>query len=130
MAKKKTRLEVVIERWENAVRVLQALTPHERRKHFDMSQWGEKTDCGTIGCAAGHCGLDPWFRKRGFKLHFDKGSYAGEMSIDPMEFFDPEGVENIFHNSDQRSVGTVLKEIRAHIKNLKAGLVDVESGWF
>ena len=26
-----------IERWEQAVRVLEALKPHQRKKHFDMS---------------------------------------------------------------------------------------------
>lgn len=26
----------------------------------------EKSPCGTVGCAAGWCGTDPWFRKRRF----------------------------------------------------------------
>lgn len=57
-----------IERWENAERVLTSMTPHERRKHWNMSVWGIATECGTVHCAAGKCGLDPWFRRRGLKL--------------------------------------------------------------
>src|SRR5205823_4978616 len=38
--------------------------------------WGRKTDeedgnppsCGTVACAVGHAGLDPWFRRRGLKM--------------------------------------------------------------
>lgn len=55
-------------RWENAERVLVKLPKHERTRHWNMGHWGIKTDCGTVCCAAGHCGLDPWFRKRGLKL--------------------------------------------------------------
>jgi hypothetical protein len=65
-----------IERWENAVRILKSLTPHQRKEHFDMSHWGAKTPCGTVACAAGHCGLDPWFRKRGFKMDFVPATYT------------------------------------------------------
>jgi hypothetical protein len=36
-----------------------------------MTMFGQKTDCGTIACAAGHASLDPWFRKRGFTGEFD-----------------------------------------------------------
>jgi hypothetical protein len=55
-------------RWENCLRVLEEMTPHQRKKHFDMSNWGFVNECGTIACAAGSCGLDPWFIRRGFKL--------------------------------------------------------------
>ena len=62
----KVDLERLIERWENGLRVLKAMDPHEREKHFNMALWGKKTDCGTLACAAGHMSLDPWFRRRGF----------------------------------------------------------------
>lgn len=55
-----------IERWVNVERVLVALPAHEREKHFDMSRWGYVNDCGTVGCAAGLCSLDDWFRDRGW----------------------------------------------------------------
>jgi hypothetical protein len=122
-----------IERWEQAARVLKGLSRHERRKHFNMSFWGEKTDCGTVACAAGHCGLDSWFRRRGFKLDF---VYEHDGHYDPKtdgfgpgwdarisraeDFFGIEGTEDIFHNGDERSVGTVIREIQAYIKILKA----------
>jgi hypothetical protein len=108
-----------IERWQNVLRVLRALTPHERKRHFDMSWWGLKTDCGTVACAAGHCGMDPWFRRRGFKLRFGKDAKIGE-SPSVTEFFGFEGAHGIFLNSTIRPVGLVIKEIRQHIKNLKA----------
>jgi len=57
-----------IERWVNAERVLTSLPKHERAKHWNMRHWGVETECGTVCCAAGHCGLDPWFNKRGFIL--------------------------------------------------------------
>jgi hypothetical protein len=57
-----------LDRWTNAKRVLVKLPKHEREKHWDMRHWGIQTQCGTVCCAAGHCGLDPWFRQRGFKL--------------------------------------------------------------
>jgi hypothetical protein len=116
-----------IERWQNAARVLKALTPHERREHWDMGEWGRKTDCGTVACAAGHCGLDPWFRKRGFKLDFPKikvseanPEITGSLSMNVDDFFDPEGADAIFCNGDSRSVNDVIKEIDAHIKKLRA----------
>lgn len=57
-----------LERWVQAERVLKGLPKHVRMKHWDMRHWGIQTDCGTVCCAAGHCGLDPWFRKHGLKL--------------------------------------------------------------
>lgn len=122
---KKTR----IERWENVVRVLRSLTPHERRKHWNMHVWGEKTDCGTVACAAGHCSFDPWFRARGLKQNFTwfKGDeYSGpqwESDFDDESvvlFFGLEGASSIFWNSSQRPVGTVIRECLAYIKELKA----------
>jgi hypothetical protein len=58
----------LIERFEQLILVLQGLSQHEKRKHFNMETWGEQTECGTTMCAAGFCGSDQWFRRRGFKF--------------------------------------------------------------
>ena len=115
-----------VTRWENVLRVLRSLTPHERRKHWDMANWGIKTDCGTIACAAGHCALDPWFKRRGLYLKFkrslylaDEGAEYAQIYPDPTVFFGSEGTENIFYDSRNRPVGQVIREVKAHIKNLK-----------
>lgn len=65
-----------IERFENLIRVMRGLSRHQRTKHFDMSSWGEDTDCGTTHCAAGFCGVDPWFRRRGFRIKNIFGDYT------------------------------------------------------
>lgn len=70
MTTRKTETQKQIERFENLIRVMRSLTKHERRKHFDMNRWGVKTECGTVMCAAGHCMMDPWFKRRGFKAKF------------------------------------------------------------
>lgn len=57
-----------IERYQQLIRVMRALTPHQRRHHLNMEHWGLKTSCGTVMCAAGFAGSDPWFTRRGFKL--------------------------------------------------------------
>lgn len=122
-----------IARWENVERVLSEMTPHERRKHWNMGTWGKKTDCGTIACAAGHCGLDPWFRRREFKLNFrmtpggceaencelckDEPLAPVAIISDVHDFF---GDNNIFFNGAHRPVSKVIKEVRAYIKELKA----------
>lgn len=61
-----------IERYLRCISVLKKLPKHAREKHWDMSVWGRQTGCGTVTCAAGTCGLDPWFIKRGLKLEFPK----------------------------------------------------------
>ena len=115
-----------IERWEQCLRVLKNLSPHERRKHWDMRNWGRKTDCGTVACAAGHCGLDPWFRRRGFCLipeEMDDSRNASGYFKDeagPIYFFGPDGTQEIFWNSDPRPVSQVIREVKAYIKELKA----------
>lgn len=119
-----------IERWENVERVLKGLSPHERRKHWDMASWGYKTECGTVACAAGHCGTDPWFRRRGFKLRptsvdvrYDDiaGGGFGEFDnfVEPQDFFGWTGTEDIFLNQKRRSVAQVIREVRAYIKKLR-----------
>ena len=119
-----------IERWENVVRVLQNLPAHEKRKHFDMANWGIINECGTVACAAGHCGLDPWFNKQGLKLLPYDGitdgldlvdeTGLGEFAhgVDADDFFGYKGCQDIFYNIDKRTVGKVIQECKAHIKYL------------
>lgn len=119
---KKPTKEQLIERWENVLRVLQNLTPHQRRKHWDMGTWGEKTECGTVACAAGHCGMDRWFRRRGFGIELKFGECA---ISDVSSFFGYRGCEYIFYDFTKRPVGQVIKEVKEHIKWLK----NPESPW-
>lgn len=128
-----------VARWLNVLRVLRALTPHQRRKHWNMAIFGEQTECGTVACAAGHCEADPWFRRRGFKgkyvvasgdtilvsrtIHdIDVGSWfdADWFGYDVREFFGMTGANAIFMNDNLRPVGQVIREVRAHIKSLVA----------
>lgn len=111
-----------IERWENVLRVLNALTPHQRKQHWDMSAWGTKTDCGTVACAAGHCGLDTWFRRRGFSMQIKRASDGCfDASItSPIAFFGEKGCDDIFYRARHRPVSTVIREVRTHIRQLKS----------
>jgi len=118
---------LLIERWEQCQRVLEAMPEHERRHHFDMANFGMETACGTVACAAGHCALDPWFQSRGFAMTRCQGSecsdrnckiYILSLSID--RFFGLKGSQSIFMNMEPRSVETVIEEVKAHIASLKA----------
>ena len=107
-----------IERWENVERVLKALTPYQRRREWDMQNWGVKSQCRTIACAAGHCGMDPWFRRRGMKLNpykVTKGETLKEVAevggmgdfgnmMDPEPFLGEDGCNRIFFDSTRRPV--------------------------
>lgn len=73
----KPTLAQLIERWENAARVMDAMDPHERERHFNMRDWGVRTPCGTVACLAGHCSLDPWFIEQGFAGEFS--SFDGNL---------------------------------------------------
>lgn len=109
-----------VERWENVLRVLKNLSPHQRRKHFDMNNFLEETACGTVGCAAGHCAMDPWFRRRGLKAELESDGYWYlPDGVDLHDYFG-EGSRTIFHNYEPRPVGVVMKEVRAHLKDLRA----------
>jgi hypothetical protein len=110
-----------IERWENVLRVLKGLSPHERQKHWSMSDWVVKTECGTVACAAGHCGLDPWFRRRGFRMGVRYDDWTC-----PEDFFGYEGSTRIFYNYKKRPVSQVIKEVKAHIKLLKTRKLEEE----
>lgn len=113
--------EVRIERWENVVRVLENLTPHQRRRHWDMGNWTRRSDCGTIACAAGHCGMDAWFRRRGFKMG-PKDLYnpwSEDLWSSPDDFFGLDGSAKIFYNDTRRSVTEVIEEVKAYVESLK-----------
>lgn len=114
-----------IERWEQCARVLETMPEHERTQHWDMGTFGTHTACGTVACAAGHCGLDPWFRDRGFQLNFIKCScgdpYCSVQRFStPQLFFGDKGTERIFLNCKSRPVEAVLAEVREYIAELKA----------
>jgi hypothetical protein len=130
--------EQKVERWENVLRVLRSMTPHQRKKHFNMSTWAEKNDCGTIGCAAGLCSFDPWFRRRGFKGEFvervpDDGpicSFRFANRMFPEDFFGTVGHERVFVNEEFTDMEgeyagpavhrKVLAAVRDYIKDLKS----------
>lgn len=109
-----------IERWQNVLRVLRALTPHERKNHWDMGHWGAVTECGTVACAGGHCGLDPWFERRGFAMIQEVWGFNGWVHFTPRDFFGPTGTARIFNDITPRPVGDVIREVRDYIKQLKA----------
>lgn len=106
-----------IERWTNVARVLEALPAHERLKHWNMGIWGEQNECGTVACAAGHCGLDEWFRARNFTLDFDDEGAAEISDVNP--FFGAEGSDRIFLNTTRRPVETVIDEVRGFVAELR-----------
>ena len=60
---------------------MMASMPQDRR--FSINSFGEpaETECGTAACLAGHAGLHPWFRRRGFTLHPAITAYTGAMSL-------------------------------------------------
>lgn len=110
-----------IERWEQVYRVLSEMTLHEKRNHFDMGNWGYDTPCGTIACAAGHCGMDPWFRRRGLQYNYVRRFRNGRPGMfRPDDFFGSEGTIRIFLNTNERPVSQVMREVKAYINELKA----------
>ncbi|MGH2613168.1 MAG: hypothetical protein ACRDFB_09015, partial [Rhabdochlamydiaceae bacterium] len=117
---------------EHALKVMTNMTPHQRKKHFNMSEWGKRTDCGTVACLAGHCSLDPWFRKQGFKGSFDE--VYGELdffNIEPPIFFGSKVYNDILTNRSfteyghgsyvnvKKAVVKVIKNLKQHIKGVK-----------
>jgi hypothetical protein len=108
-----------IERWEQALRVLESMDEHTRTKHFDMWAWGSVTSCGTVACAAGHCALDPWFRERGLIGVLDDYSMTFT-DLQPYEFFGRGGTYAVFH-AYESSYDEVLGYVREHIAHLRQG---------
>lgn len=117
--------EAQIERWQNVLRVLESLPEHERTKHWDMSTWGQKSECGTVACAAGHCGMDPWFRSQGFTMDLVPCNCAPDcdfwnVHIKDVGLFFGDGASGIFCNATPRSVDVVINEVKEHLEELKS----------
>lgn len=107
----------LIARWQQCERVLIDMPEHERQHHWDMSKWGYITDCGTVNCAAGKCGLDPWFRQHGFTFDFDGD---GDSNItDVPSFFGLEGSSRIFLDTTLRPVEKVITEVQQYRAELE-----------
>lgn len=111
---------ILIERWQQILRMLQEMPKHERKKHLDMRIWAEKTDCGTVGCVAGHAGLDAWFRKRGFKLIWRKleGTWWPSFPVGDAYFFGYAGHTDVFM-ATQSTYSEVVRLTKSHIKLLE-----------
>lgn len=106
----------LIERWEQTLRVLENLSEHERRHHFDMGTWASKTKCGTVACIAGHCAMDPWFNGQGLRLAkikwvglFDSKEFRLEPCADD---FWGEDCDSIFLSSQICSVDEAIVAVR------------------
>lgn len=113
--------EQLIERWTQCLRVLANLSPHEREEHFNMSEYLATTACGTVGCAAGHCSMDPWFHEQGLIPYENSdGSWYLPHNVNLDDFFGRRGSRDIFHNYKHRPIEHVMEEIREHIEWLKA----------
>lgn len=118
-------IETYIERWEQALHVLQSFTAQQRKTALDMSIWGRRTACGTVACLGGHCSLHPWFRARGFTSEFVQaaGHDTWELhltGVEPAAFFGLYGHHHIFLKTT-RNYGTLVRAVRNHIAYLKVG---------
>ena len=111
-------------RVEKLVETLESMPLHDQRKHFDMSSWMESNHCGTVGCAAGHCALNPWFKRRGFGFDIKSGDFT---HFEPNDFFGEEIYSSIFVNpkftdmpAGRESYKAVLAAARATLASMKA----------
>lgn len=109
-----------LERWQQALRVLEGMTEHERTQHFNMGTWGEKTDCGTVACLAGHCALDPWFSERGFTGRFNSYGSLIFPAERPVDFFGARGYDHIF-TGDAEAWEDVVGLVKEQIDYLQSG---------
>ena len=118
-------IETYLERWEQALKVLQRFTHHQRRTSLDMNIWGRRSACGIVACLGGHCSLHPWFRSRGFTSQFVQaaGYDTWELhltGIPPGEFFGLYGHHHIFLKTTP-GYSTLVRAVRNHIAYLKKG---------
>lgn len=113
--------EEKIERWEQVIRVLKSLTPHQRKRHFDMSVWMHKTPCGTVACAAGHCSMDQWFIDRGFQGVLRPRDLIDWPLLDPKQFFGEAGYWRIFVGPSWLSVSGVIRATETFVNLMKKG---------
>lgn len=111
-----------IERWQRAIQTLEGLSPHAKKNHFDIGSWAVKTTCGTVACIAGHCGMSPWFRKRGLKfktLRRLEESIGASFGNDVLLFFGFQGYRSIFTNMDLTTVNKAVKEMKRYVRYLQ-----------
>lgn len=130
----------VAERWDNVIRVVDAIAadPHARTNHWCMGDWGWKTECGTVGCAIGHCSFDPYFRRLGLRGKFgpeELGLESGENFFDavtalfyitPHGTFEEQALTRIVFNGDYRTPESVSSELSSTLAWYRAanGLLD------
>ncbi len=114
-----------VARWKGVLRVLQGLTRHQRTKHFDMFIWLSETECGTVGCIAGHCALDARFAKQGFVATLRRSRFSEEDGVwnmpDAELFFGPAGESEVFTNEKIRTYGEAVRAVKKFIKRLENG---------
>ena len=55
---------------ERLLQVVRVLDELPKGKKLDLGTWYE---CGTVACACGWSGQDPWFRRRGFRSEKTRG---------------------------------------------------------
>lgn len=95
--------EIYLERWRQLIRVLEGV-PEQK---LNMGTWcDDEAECGTVACAAGWAGMDPWFVERGFRTSLKGngvalyvGNSAWRMDYDACrDFFgaDDDEAEHIF----------------------------------
>lgn len=97
---------VYVERLLQAKRVMQELSEEQRLNNFDIGTFAINTDHGIVACAAGFCGLDPWFQERGFQTTYTSDGIGG-VSIMPETFF---GTDAPFYPSNYSVEGRVTVE--------------------
>lgn len=108
-----------IKRLQQVVRVLENLP---RTARVDMWIWAN--ECGTVACAAGWAGQDPWFRRRGFKLDKvrERVTYFGHYGFVAIEeFFDlTEEESGHLFAEDAHNRRDVIRRFRRFIRKQKA----------
>lgn len=112
---KPTKAEL-IERHEQLLKLDDVLSEHEKTEHFDMGNWVVETECGTICCLAGHAGLQPWFRARGFKTKV----FMGSLSQGVDDFFGNHAFEEIFDSRSSSVWPEAMQRVRDRLERIKA----------
>jgi hypothetical protein len=112
-----------VERWEHALLVLENMSEHERIHHFNMKSWGQKTECGTVACLAGHCAFNSWFQERGFTAIFRSNGGTELLVFDNQsaaDFFGTTGHDKIFC-AVLDGFADVITKVKYHIAYLRCG---------
>lgn len=114
------------ERLLQVVRVLEELPP---KKRLDMRQWYK---CGTVACALGWSGVDPWFTRRSFKTMTRLGNekmykrpyYKGSWELLAAQDFFGINYWDAYHlfmpKASFNSRRSVVERIKAFVKALPA----------